>query len=77
MAKRGRYSNKTKAQANTFIELMGGSVDAAHDMAFARSEMFWEDVNDGEREEIDAKEATTLTNYLGFLSRKRRTESNT
>lgn len=72
MAKRGRYSNKTKEQADVFIGMMGGNVDDAHDMAFERSEMFWEEVEDGERDEEDAKEATTLTNYLGFLSRKQK-----
>lgn len=30
--------------------MMGGSVDDAHDMAFERSEMFWEEVEDGERD---------------------------
>ena len=70
MAKRGRYSDKTKEQANLFIDMMGGNIDDAHDMAFERSEMFWEDVKEGDRDEADAKDATTLTNYLGFLSRK-------
>jgi hypothetical protein len=68
MAKRGRYSNKTKEQANLFIDKMGGNVDDAHGLAFERSEMFWEDVSNGERDE----EATTLTNYLGYLSRKKK-----
>lgn len=60
MAKTGRYSNKTKEQADLFIDMMGGSIDNAHDMAFERSEMFWEEVEHGERDEEDAKEATRV-----------------
>jgi len=72
MAKRGRYSNETKAQADSFIDMMNGNVDDAHGLAFGRSEMFWEEVENGERDEEDAKAAVTLTNYLGYLSRKRK-----
>ena len=70
MAKRGRYSNKTKSQADTFINMMDGSIDDAHGLAFERSEMFWDEVAEGERDKQDAVEATTLTNYLGYLNRK-------
>ena len=51
MAKRGRYSNKTKEQANLFIEMMDGNVEDAFGMAFERSEMFWDEVSAGERRE--------------------------
>lgn len=70
MAKRGRYSNETKEQAELFIGMFDGNVKDAHGMAFGRSEMFWEEVENGERDEEDARKATTLTNYLGYLSRK-------
>jgi hypothetical protein len=70
MAKRGRYSNETKEQAELFINMLDGNVDDAHGMAFERSEMFWDEVASGERDEEDAKKATTLTNYLGHLTRK-------
>lgn len=72
MAKRGRYSNEMKAQADLFISMMNGDVDDAHGLAFERSEMFWKEVENGERDEEDAKAAVTLANYLGFLSRKRK-----
>lgn len=71
MAKRGRYSDKTKEQADLFVNMMDGNLDDAHGMAFERSEMFWEEVESGERDEADAKDATLLTNYLGYLSRKK------
>lgn len=71
MAKRGCYSNETKAQAELFIDMLGGNVEDAHDMAFERSEMFWEEVSEGERDEEDAQKATTLSNYLGYLTRKK------
>jgi hypothetical protein len=71
MAKKGRYSNETKAQAELFINMLDGNIDDAHDMAFERSEMFWEEVADGERDEDDAQKATILTNYLGHLTRKK------
>lgn len=69
MAKRGRYSNETKEQAKLFINMMDGDVEDAHGMAFERSEMFWDEVKSGERDEEDAKKATTLTNYFAYLTR--------
>lgn len=72
MAKRGRYSNKTKEQANLFIDMMGGSVEDAHGMAFERSEMFWDEVAKGERDEEDARKASILSNYLFFLKKKQK-----
>lgn len=72
MAKRGRYSNKTKEQANLFIDLMDGSVEDAHGMAFERSQMFWDEVEKGERDEEDARKATTLSNYLFFLRKNQK-----
>ena len=49
-----------------------GDVDDAFDLAFQRAEMFWDEVEDGERDEEDAKQAVILSNYLGLLSRKKK-----
>jgi len=70
MAKRGRYSNKTKEQADLFINMMDGNIDDALGVAAGRTDMFWDEVENGERDEEDAVEATTLENYLSYLSSK-------
>jgi len=70
MAKRGRYSNETKDQANLFVGMLGGNVEDAHGFAFERSMMFWDEVTEGERDEEDAVKATAVSNYLCYLSGK-------
>jgi len=72
MAKSGRYSNKTKEQADLFIDMMDGDVDAAFGLAADRLDMFWEEVEDGERDKEDAEDAASLTNYLALLGKRRK-----
>ena len=70
MAKRGRYSNETKEQAELFINMMDGNVGDAFGVAFGRAEMFWDEADSGERDVEDAVKATTLTNYLAYMGKK-------
>jgi len=50
--------------------MMDGNVKDAFGVAFERAEMFWDEADNGERDEEDAKKATTLTNYLAYLGKK-------
>ena len=70
MAKRGRYSNKTHEQADVFIGMMDGDVDAAFNLAADRLDMFWDEAKEGERDEQDVKDAASLTNLLGLRANK-------
>jgi len=70
MAKRGRYSNKTHEQADVFVDMMDGDVDAAFNLAADRLDMFWDEAKEGERDEQDVKDAASLTNLLGLRANK-------
>jgi len=70
MAKRGHYSNETQEQAEQFVNSLGGSVEDALEKAFERAEMIWDEVDNGERDQEDSDEATTLVNYLSYLKRR-------
>ena len=70
MAKRGRYSNKTHEQADVFVDMMDGDVDAAFNLAADRLDMFWEEAEEGERDEQDVKDAASLTNLLGLRAKR-------
>ena len=72
MAKRGRYSNKTKEQADVFIDMMDGDVGSAFNLTFDRAEMFWDEVEEGERDVEDAESAVSLTNCLASILKKRK-----
>ena len=69
MAKRGRYSNKIHKQADTFIDMMNGDVNAAFNLSADRLDMFWEDFEEGERDEQDLEDAASLTNLLALRAK--------
>jgi hypothetical protein len=64
MAKKGRYSDETKKQGDLFVDMLGGNLEDAFGMSFERAEMFWDEVESGERDRSDAEKAVLVSNYL-------------